>query len=204
MIQRVGAWAGCGPAESPPRCTKCNSPPINGQCNNFVLFDVALWLLLHCEGLTGYNYVFPVMSIVLNCIVLFSEICNYNNNVALVCDIALPTKVCLYNTLVFFQLCCTHLNAVFPSRSFSCLDALDQWYLHHILNFPGMAKSQWWRSISTLTSQSYQDCTSYKRLIMLRHVSKLCQTWLTTVWDDLRQLILSLDDVPDLSSSRAV
>ena len=27
----------------PPRCTKCNSPPINGQCtNNFILFDVAL------------------------------------------------------------------------------------------------------------------------------------------------------------------
>ena len=27
-----------------PRCTKCNSPPINGQCTNFVLFDVALEL----------------------------------------------------------------------------------------------------------------------------------------------------------------
>jgi len=26
----------------PPRCTKCNSPPINGQCINFILFDVAL------------------------------------------------------------------------------------------------------------------------------------------------------------------
>ena len=24
------------------RCTKCNSPPINSQCTNFVLFDVAL------------------------------------------------------------------------------------------------------------------------------------------------------------------
>jgi len=22
------------PAQSPPRCTKCNSPPINGQCTN--------------------------------------------------------------------------------------------------------------------------------------------------------------------------
>jgi len=30
------------PAQTPPRCTKCNSPPINGQCINFVLFDVAL------------------------------------------------------------------------------------------------------------------------------------------------------------------
>ena len=34
--------AGCGPARSPARCTKCNSPPINGQCTNFILFDVAL------------------------------------------------------------------------------------------------------------------------------------------------------------------
>jgi len=33
-IQQVEDWAGCGPAQSPPRCTKCNSPPINGQCTN--------------------------------------------------------------------------------------------------------------------------------------------------------------------------
>ena len=32
---------GLGPAQSS-RCTKCNSPPINGQCINFILFDVAL------------------------------------------------------------------------------------------------------------------------------------------------------------------
>ena len=37
-----GAWAGSrGPAQSRSRCTKCNSPPINGQCTNFILFDVA-------------------------------------------------------------------------------------------------------------------------------------------------------------------
>ena len=42
LVQRVRAWEGCGPAQSPPRCTKCNSPPINGQCTNFILFDVAL------------------------------------------------------------------------------------------------------------------------------------------------------------------
>ena len=34
--------AGCGPAEFPPLCIRCNSPPINGQCTNFILFDVAL------------------------------------------------------------------------------------------------------------------------------------------------------------------
>ena len=27
-------WAGCVPAQSPPRCTNCNSPPINSQCTN--------------------------------------------------------------------------------------------------------------------------------------------------------------------------
>jgi len=36
------AWASCSSAQSPPRCTKCNSPPINGQCTNFILFDVTL------------------------------------------------------------------------------------------------------------------------------------------------------------------
>ena len=29
LEQRGGAWAGCGPAQFRPRCTKCNSPPIN-------------------------------------------------------------------------------------------------------------------------------------------------------------------------------
>ena len=47
-------WAGCGPAQSPQRCTKCKSPPINGQCTttNFILFDVALYSSLDSIGLT--------------------------------------------------------------------------------------------------------------------------------------------------------
>jgi len=32
LVQRRAAWAGCGPAQSPLSCTKCNSQPINGQC----------------------------------------------------------------------------------------------------------------------------------------------------------------------------
>ena len=32
LVQRGGAWTGCGPAQSPPRCTKRNSPSVNGQC----------------------------------------------------------------------------------------------------------------------------------------------------------------------------
>jgi len=44
LVQREGAWAGCDPAQSPPRCTKCNNPPINGQCTNFILVDAAILL----------------------------------------------------------------------------------------------------------------------------------------------------------------
>ena len=39
---RGGAWAGCGPAQSPPSCTRCNSPPINGQCTNFIESNYSL------------------------------------------------------------------------------------------------------------------------------------------------------------------
>jgi len=34
LVQQGRAWAGCGPAQPPPRCTKCNNPPFNGQCTN--------------------------------------------------------------------------------------------------------------------------------------------------------------------------
>ena len=30
LVQQGWAWAGCGPAQSPPRCTKYNRPRING------------------------------------------------------------------------------------------------------------------------------------------------------------------------------
>jgi len=50
LVQRGGDWAGPQPAKAPPRCTKGNSSPINGQCNNFVLFDVTL-LPLESKGL---------------------------------------------------------------------------------------------------------------------------------------------------------
>jgi len=34
LVQRGGDWAGPQPAQVLPRCTKCNSQPINGQCTN--------------------------------------------------------------------------------------------------------------------------------------------------------------------------
>jgi len=48
LVQRRRAWAGCGPVQSPARCTICNSPPINGQCTNH---GIAIWWLLLC----GFN-----------------------------------------------------------------------------------------------------------------------------------------------------
>ena len=35
---------GCGPTQSPLCCTKCNSPPIYGQCTNFILFNCGIYL----------------------------------------------------------------------------------------------------------------------------------------------------------------
>ena len=43
-----GGWADCGPAQSPPHCTKCNSSPINSQCTNH-------WIAVQCLLLCGFN-----------------------------------------------------------------------------------------------------------------------------------------------------
>jgi len=34
LVQHGGDWAEPQPAESPPRCTKCNSQSVTGQCDN--------------------------------------------------------------------------------------------------------------------------------------------------------------------------
>jgi len=34
LVQRGWDWVGPQPAQAPPRCTKRNSSPINGQCTN--------------------------------------------------------------------------------------------------------------------------------------------------------------------------
>ena len=38
LVQQRVAWADCGATQSPSRCTKCNSPPINSQCTIFISF----------------------------------------------------------------------------------------------------------------------------------------------------------------------
>jgi len=44
LVQPGGDWAGYSRAQSPPGCTKCNSPPINGQYDGPLLwgFNVAI------------------------------------------------------------------------------------------------------------------------------------------------------------------
>ena len=44
LVQRGGDWAEPKPAQAPPRCTKCNSPPINGQCINTVMVRCSAFL----------------------------------------------------------------------------------------------------------------------------------------------------------------
>ena len=63
LVQRRGDWAGPQPAQAPLRCTKCNNPPINGQCTNFILFDV------HCNSqcrLKGYMHTQTVSNLIIN------------------------------------------------------------------------------------------------------------------------------------------
>ena len=42
FVKRGVACPGWRPTQSPPCCTKCNSPPANGQCTKFILIDVVL------------------------------------------------------------------------------------------------------------------------------------------------------------------
>jgi len=58
LVQRGGAWVGLQPTQAPPRCTKCNSTRINGQCTNFVLFDVALYATSVALPMALYKYVY--------------------------------------------------------------------------------------------------------------------------------------------------
>ena len=60
LVQRRGDWAGPQPAQAPPRCTKCNSPPINGQSPITVL-------LYNGPLLCGFNVSFKGLKIFTFC-----------------------------------------------------------------------------------------------------------------------------------------
>jgi len=48
LVQRGGDWEGPQPAQASPRCTKCNSPPINGQRTNHCI-------MVRCSALCSCN-----------------------------------------------------------------------------------------------------------------------------------------------------
>jgi len=50
-VQREGPGRAAAPPSPPPRCTKCNSPPINSYGTNCILFDVTLQLHVPIKGL---------------------------------------------------------------------------------------------------------------------------------------------------------
>ena len=56
LVERGGNWAWPQPAQGPPRCTKCNSPPINGQLR----VPIAL-LLYNGPLLCGFNVPIQVL-----------------------------------------------------------------------------------------------------------------------------------------------
>jgi len=54
LVQQGGAWTGSGPAQSTPRCNKCNSPSINCQCTYHCIatwWSVALHFNVAIKGL---------------------------------------------------------------------------------------------------------------------------------------------------------
>jgi len=55
LVQQGGDWAGLQPAQAPPCCTKCNSPPINGQCTNHRI-DVPIIVMTRCSALLMWPY----------------------------------------------------------------------------------------------------------------------------------------------------
>jgi len=64
-VQRGGDWVGPQPAQAP-RCTKCNSPPINGQCTNHRVANTVL--------LCGFNVpIYGLNVILLECLITCSK-----------------------------------------------------------------------------------------------------------------------------------
>ena len=56
-VQKAGDWAGPQPTQASPRCTKCNSPPINRQRNSHRMYNGPLLCGFNVpmKGLLTYN-----------------------------------------------------------------------------------------------------------------------------------------------------
>ena len=64
MVQRGGDWAGPQPVQAPLRCTKCNIPPINGQCTNHRMSVVVRFL--PCDAMHKRGYCRHAVSVCLS------------------------------------------------------------------------------------------------------------------------------------------
>jgi len=46
LVQQGADWTGRQPSQAPPRCTKYNSPPINGQCTTYCYIYIYRTIIL--------------------------------------------------------------------------------------------------------------------------------------------------------------
>ena len=73
LVHRGGAWAGCGPTQSPSRCTKCTSPPTSYYLTRHYNF---LSKGLNCSSTTNF-YVSEYAVQTFNAIKLSHHVINY-------------------------------------------------------------------------------------------------------------------------------
>jgi len=53
LVQQGGSWAGQQVTQAPPRCTKCYSPPINGQCTYHC---IAVYIMVRCSAVLTWPW----------------------------------------------------------------------------------------------------------------------------------------------------
>jgi len=83
LVQRGVDWAGLQPAQAFPRCTKCNSQPIIGQCTNHrnvVQWSVALRFNLPVKGLRPVYSDATQLDVELSCVAINGPLLNRRLN----------------------------------------------------------------------------------------------------------------------------
>jgi len=56
LVQRGENWVGPQSVQALPRCTKCNSPPVSGQCTNHRVVQVLCSFNAPVKGLNPDKY----------------------------------------------------------------------------------------------------------------------------------------------------
>ena len=128
LVQRGGDpdWAGLQSAQSHPRCTKCNSPPINNQCTNHCIAAVRCSAVL-IWALNGVD----VLVLALSSICFLFAI---QANISASSGLASPTQYCyniadliaIYNKTQSLYI---SQNAVHISTRFSTIQKVRTQYI---------------------------------------------------------------------------